>query len=364
MSMDEKVLVTGASGYIALHIVNILQSERYHVVATVNSQNKADQMANSFEHYYPYAVLDVVVVEDATSESAFEKVFEDHPDIQHVIHTAPTAIAGTESTTEASFLIPATEGTKNVLESIKRHGQNVKTVVVTSSFAALMDLQNAADPKCVISEKSWNPITWEEAKGNENRAYEASKKVAEQLAWNYYEENKGHLNFTLTTVNPPFVFGPHVFEWKLEVDEWNTTALYIKKALELSPDDLGPFTKPCGICCDVRDAALLHVLPLRNPSLAGKRLFPVNGTGLKQHSYEDGKFNLQRIINVLNATFPELEGSLPVGSQAENQSNLDKLTRYNNDETCSLTGMEFKSFATTLRDAAVQILKATSKRQA
>ena len=60
--MDEKVLVTGASGYIAMHIVNILQSERYHVVATVESAEVARRIATSYEHYYPYAVLDVLVV--------------------------------------------------------------------------------------------------------------------------------------------------------------------------------------------------------------------------------------------------------------------------------------------------------------
>ncbi|SCV05241.1 LANO_0H03158g1_1 [Lachancea nothofagi CBS 11611] len=360
--MDEKVLVTGASGYIAMHVINILQSERYHVIATTDTQEKANRISSAFEHYYPYAVLDVVIIKDVTSQTAFGEVFEKHQDIQHVIHTSPAAPVGEERhTVEAEYLIPATEGTKNVLESIRVHGHNVKTVVVTSSFSALMDLDNAADPGCVISEKSWNPITWEEAHNIESKAYAASKKIAEQLVWKFYEDNKDSIKFTLTTVNPPYVFGPHVFEWGLELGAWNTTAKFIDRALNLSPSDQGPFIKPRGICCDVRDAALLHVLPLRNPNLAGHRLFPVNGTGIKQHSYEDGKFNLQRVIDILNATFPELEGKLPAGPQTENQQNLDQLTRYNNDETCRLTEMEFKSFATTLRDATIQIMKVKSR---
>ncbi|SCU96761.1 LAME_0F17348g1_1 [Lachancea meyersii CBS 8951] len=360
--MDEKVLVTGASGYIAMHIVNILQSERYHVVACVDSQEKADRISYAYEHYYPYAVLDAVIVKDTAAPDAFEEVFEKHPDIQHVIHTAPPASLGEGNTAETSYLKPATEGTINVLESIKNHGTNVKRVVVTSSFSALMDLDKAGDRKCVISEESWNPITWEQAKHKDSKAYAASKKIAEQMVWKFYEENKDSVGYTVTTVNPPYVFGPHVFEWELESGEWNTTAQFIKKALDMSPDDFGPLLKPRGICCDVRDAALLHVLPLRNPKLVGKRLFPVNGTGVRQHSYEDGKFNLQRIVDILNATFPELEGKLPAGSQVQNQANLDQLARYNNDETCQLTGMEFKSFAITLRDAALQIMKVESKK--
>ncbi|SCU92497.1 LAFA_0F10990g1_1 [Lachancea sp. 'fantastica'] len=360
--MDEKVLVTGASGYIAMHIVNILQSERYHVVATVDTQQKADRISYAFEHYYPYAVLDVVVIADTAAPDAFETVFQKHPDIQHVIHTAPPASLGEGNTTEAAYLTPATEGTKNVLESIHKFGTNVKRVVVTSSFSALMDLDRAGDPRCVISEESWNPITWERAKDKDSKAYSASKKIAEQMVWKFYNDNKDSVNYTVTTVNPPYVFGPHVFEWGLETGEWNTTAQFIKKALDLTPKDQGPFIKPRGISCDVRDAALLHVLPLRNPDLAGKRLFPVNGTGVKQHSYEDGKFNLQRIVDILSATFPELEDKLPAGSQVENQANLEQLARYNNDETCKLTGMEFKSFAITLRDAGNQIMKVQSKK--
>lgn len=355
--MDEKVLVTGASGYIAMHIINILQSERYHVIATVGTPEDANKIAYSFEHYYPYAVLDVVVVEDVAAEDAFEEVFEQHPDIQHVIHTAPPALLGQGKTNEEAYLVPTREGTKNVLESIRKRGHNVKRVVVTSSFSALMDLDNAANPQCVITEKSWNPVTWEVAKDKESKAYAASKKIAEQLVWKFYEDNKDRVPYTVTTVNPPYVFGPHVFEWELGRAEWNTTALFIKKALEMSADEQGPFAKPRGICCDVRDAALLHILPLRNAALAGHRLFPVNGTGIKQNSYEDGKFNMQRIVDVLNARFPELQGKIPQGLPTENQQYMGQLTRYNNDNTCELTGMEFKSFETTVVDATRQIMR-------
>ena len=44
---------------------------------------------------------------------------------------------------------------------------------------------------------------------NAYRAYRASKTFSERAAWQFMEDEKP--NFTLTTMCPPFVFGPTVF---------------------------------------------------------------------------------------------------------------------------------------------------------
>lgn len=353
---DEKVLVSGASGFIALHVLNVLLSEGYHVIGTVRSKEKGDRIKNSFEKLYPYAKLEFVIVPDIAAANAFDDVFINNPGIQHVIHVASPCSFGSNQSMEETYLIPATQGTRNMLEATKTYGKNVKHVVLTSSFASILNADREEDPTFIHTEKTWNPITWEEAKQNKFTSYIASKKAAEQLAWKFLEENKGNIDFTLTTVNPPYVFGPQMFEWGVEPASLNASADVVNRALKVPFDFKGPFDKPGGVSCDVRDVALLHMLPLRNENLAGHRLMPFSGTGVKQHNYSDAYFNLQRLLDVFNAKFPELRGKISPGNISDNTPYLEKNFHYNNDETCQLTGIEFKPFEVTIYDAVKQIL--------
>jgi len=83
------------------------------------------------------------------------------------------------------LLVPAREGTLNVLRSAAAE-PSVKRVVITSSFAAMNQLSRDpyAEPPMVYDESVWNPVTWEEALNGPTRmAYQASKKYAELAAY-------------------------------------------------------------------------------------------------------------------------------------------------------------------------------------
>lgn len=69
------------------------------------------------------------------------------------------------------FLDPAIKGTTGILKSIKAYAPSVKRVVVTSSFAAIVNPDK--HPK-VYDESAWNPITWEEALDH-SKVYRGSK---------------------------------------------------------------------------------------------------------------------------------------------------------------------------------------------
>lgn len=69
------------------------------------------------------------------------------------------------------FLDPAIKGTTGILKSIKAYAPSVKRVVITSSFAAIVNPDN--HPK-VYDESSWNPITWDEALDH-SKVYRGSK---------------------------------------------------------------------------------------------------------------------------------------------------------------------------------------------
>lgn len=69
------------------------------------------------------------------------------------------------------FLDPAIKGTTSILKAVKAYAPTVKRVVITSSYAAIVNVKG--HPK-VYSEKVWNPVTWEEAMDH-SQVYRASK---------------------------------------------------------------------------------------------------------------------------------------------------------------------------------------------
>ncbi|CDO93760.1 unnamed protein product [Kluyveromyces dobzhanskii CBS 2104] len=352
--MSAKVLLTGSSGFIALHVLDQLLAAGYEVVGTVRSDEKAEPIRKELAKEHPNGKYQFEIVADIAAPNAFDAVFQKHTDLKYVLHTASPFSFGLTKSNEENYLIPATHGTKSVLESIQKYGKNVEHVVVTSSFAAIVNRDRSGDASFINDEKTWNPITWEEAHNDAALSYTASKKLAEKLAWDFIKENNS--TFKLTTVNPPYVFGPQKYSFGLARASLNTSADFVNKALKTTTDYKGPFAQPAGVSCDVRDVAKLHVLPLGKEEYHGQRLFPINGTGYGYEEYEDGKFNFERILRTLQETHPELKGKISPGGIKDNEAELAKLTYYKNKITTDLTKLKFYTFSDTIHDAAKQIL--------
>lgn len=139
-------------------------------------------------------------MEDIAQPDAFEKAVISDPPFEAVIHTAsPFHYNVTDS--KKDMLDPAVIGTTGILKAIKKSAPTVKRVVITSSFAAILDVNRA--PGYEYSEKDWSPITEQEALENPMNGYRASKTFAERAAWEFVEREKP--NFTLTTVGSPCV---------------------------------------------------------------------------------------------------------------------------------------------------------------
>lgn len=95
---------------------------------------------------------------------------------------------------------PAVKGTITLVEAVQKYNPNIKRVVVTSSFASIIDISKGRRPGYAYSEKDWNPVTWEiaaDSKSDGSTAYCASKTFAEKAAWEYVEKNKP--NFAITS---------------------------------------------------------------------------------------------------------------------------------------------------------------------
>ena len=176
--MARRVLLTGANGYIAAHILSQLLEQGHSVRAVVRSQAKADQVRA--DNASAGDSLDFALVPDITSRGAFDKAVQSDPPFDAVIHTAsPLQFANVKSTLN-DMLIPAKRGTEEILRSIQGFAPSVLRVVFTSSFAAIVDHEIGNIGK-VFSEEDWSPLTWDGAANSDNvgLAYLASKKYAE-----------------------------------------------------------------------------------------------------------------------------------------------------------------------------------------
>jgi nucleoside-diphosphate-sugar epimerase len=340
MVQHSKVLLTGASGFIAAHILDILVKRGYQVVATVRSSEKEQFIREK----YPgkETQIQVFLVPDIQDDHAFDNAFLKNPDISAVIHTASPFFQAKDDP-ENELLLPAIKGTTNILNAIKRHAPKVRHVVITSSFAALLDPTKQRNHDAVFSEATWNPITYDGGIADKAQSYRASKKLAEKAFWDFIEKEK---LFTGTTINPPSVFGPLIHKVN-GPNAINTSSDIIYTALR--GEKPYPDTAVYNLWVDVRDVALAHVLAIEKDEAVGKRWFLAQSF-----------FHPQTVLDSINKSFPQLKGKISVGtpySQAKIEQDLLTYHRFENSKTSAESGIEYIDFDTSIKDAVETFLK-------
>ncbi|KAK6462769.1 protein induced by osmotic stress [Scheffersomyces coipomensis] len=335
---SQTVFISGATGYIAQHIIVQLLSSGYNVIGQVRSSAKGDTLSKDFNNKnFSYEIVKVL-----EEEGAFDEVLAKHPEVSIFLHTASPVSFHVEDN-ERDMLIPAVNGTKNVLASIKRVAPQMKRVVVTSSVVAASTFAELEDPTYVGGENTWLPITYEEAKTSDSQiAYAVSKKYAELAAWDFVKQEQP--NFELSTVLPGYVFGPQAFE--SGVANLNLTAAYLASALQLKKDDKIPAAG--GLSVDVRDIALAHILAFENKEAAGKRLV---GYG--------NRFNFQQVVDIIRRNFKDLVNTLPVAEFAPDF--FDSYVPYGDVESRKALGIDYIKFEKTVVDQIAQILDYQNK---
>lgn len=210
-----------------------------------------------------------------------------NPPFEAVLHTAsPFHFNVTDP--QKDLLDPAIIGTTGILKAIKANAPSVKRVAITSSFAAILSAPKHQDS---YSEKNWNPVTWEQAIGNDPATtYRGSKTFAEKAAWEFVEKEKP--NFSISTINPPMVYGP-VVHYLNSLDAINTSNARIRDIIQgkwkekIAPTGLV-------IWVDVRDVALAHVKAVEVPEAAGKRFFVTAGY-----------YSNKELVDIVRENFPQ-----------------------------------------------------------
>lgn len=330
----QTLIVTGANSYIAGHIIGQALDKGYNVRGTVRSDATASKLQKLFEKHGNS--FTVTIVPDITKAELYEPTFQEamHP-VTGVIHTAsPFTFAIQDNVRD--LLTPAIEGSIAILEAVKRYGSKVRQVVSTSSFAAVMDPMQGLRPGYTYTVEDWAPFTYEFAKDADIvPAYGASKKLAEKAMWDFVSEEK--VGFALTTILPPWVFGPYYG------DVPALTSLNVSTSMLWRLVDSNEVPGPDFLsCADVRDVAAAHLAAFEKASAAGRRFLI------------GSKFTYQDAVDVARAHFPKLEGRFPVGTPGAGKElrtyDLDKIDVEN------LLGRELVSVEDTIKDTFIQLL--------
>ncbi|KAK5323235.1 Glycine-rich RNA-binding protein 2, mitochondrial [Exophiala xenobiotica] len=328
-----RVLLTGGSGFIAAHVLDTLLKRGYSVVTTVRSSEKADRIRAV--HLNPGKErLDFVIVEDIAREGAFDDAVVSEPPFEAVIHTAsPFHFNATD--VQKDLLDPAIQGTTGILESIVKYAPTVRKVVITSSFAAMVNPWKGSWPEHTYSEEDWNPITLAQASESVPNGYRASKTSAERAAWDFLEREKP--NFTLSTLCPPQVFGPVVPQLS-SLDTLNTSNQVIRDIVQGKfKSQIPPNATYTWI--DVRDLALCHVLALEKPGAANKRFFLAAGF-----------FSNKELVEVVRKSFDQYNELLPSEDVPGGGYPEGGLYKIDNSRAVDILGIEWKSLDDSIAD--------------
>ncbi|KAF5585062.1 aldehyde reductase II [Fusarium pseudoanthophilum] len=199
-----RVLLTGRSGSIALHVLRTLLDRGRSVVATVRSQAKADHIKSTYFDV-PSSRLDFAIVEDISVKNAYDEVMKSAP-FEAVIHTAsPFLLSGDDI--KKTFMDPAMLGTTGLLEAFKAYAPTVNRVVITSSLATAA--VGPVDSTYVYSAKDWVEGSEEKACSNPWDGYvgfgdgyvvqggDVGSKIARVLRGSFPRAKAIHLNFSI-----------------------------------------------------------------------------------------------------------------------------------------------------------------------
>ena len=244
----EKVLVTGGSGFIALHCVQQLLDQGYAVRSTVRSESKKQEIIDSMEkHTLNSNNLEIVMADLLQDEGWSEAV----AGCDYVLHVASPFILEVPSD-EDILIKPAVEGTLRVLNACKEN--KVKKVVLTSSVAAVA---YGHKEQKVFNENDWSDT------GPGITPYAKSKTLAEKAAWGFVGSLDDDERFDFTVINPVAVTGP-----MLTSDIGTSNDLLVKLANGSIP--ACPRTHMGFI--DVRDVAKAHIFSMKSEATNNERI--------------------------------------------------------------------------------------------
>ncbi len=250
---QKKILVTGASGYIARQCILDALKSGYKVKGSLRDLSMANEIIESLgsvdNKSLEFCELDLLK-DEGWLEAA--------TDCDYIIHIASPFIIE-EPKDENILITPALEGTLRALKAA--NNTNVKKVVLTSSMASIA----YGHTKDICDQSDWTDLS------KDVGAYIKSKTIAEKAAWEYFHKESNN-SFSMTTIHPGMVFGPLISK-KTYGASAGLILNMIRGKYPALPDVY--FT-----VVDVRDVSKLHIQSLENSRSDNKRIIATSQKGI------------------------------------------------------------------------------------
>ena len=243
----EKVLVTGASGFIAEHCIIELLKNGYSVKGSLRSMNREQEVRDAVKTETDDTKLEFCKL-DLLEDDGWEDAMWDCDYLMHV--ASPFVIEDPKD--ENELIKPAKEGTLRALNAAKKAG--IKRVVLTSSVAAVNSHMMSGTS---------DHTTWTDINSKYVTPYQKSKTIAEKAAWDFYNNQDSNNKMELAVINPGGVMGPQLGN-DLGGASTQIVSQLISGKFPMIPALSFPFI-------DVRDVAILHLKAMTTPDAEGKR---------------------------------------------------------------------------------------------
>jgi len=339
MPEPQTVLVTGATGYIAKHIVLQLLNSGYAVTGSVRDTAREAELHAALTPYLDdrsalerLRVVELNLMQDDGWDAAMEGV-----DV--LMHTASPFPLG-QPKDEQDLIRPAVDGAMRAVRAAQAAG--ITRVIMTSSSAAIMSSQ-LPDGKSAHDEDDWTDLTHAGA-----TAYVKSKTMAERAVWDWQASEAPEMQITM--INPVFVMGA-------PLDSNYGSSIELIERLMKGSD---PMVPNIGFpCVDVRDIALMHIRAMERPKSTGKRII---GSDRSHRMAEMGQFLKQDhpqrriptrvapnlLMRVLALFDPAIRSIVPMLGRTEMVSNA---------RAQELLGMAFRDSGESIRQSGDYLAK-------
>jgi nucleoside-diphosphate-sugar epimerase len=299
------VLVTAVNGFIASWTAKAFLDAGYYVRGTTRSAKSSHSMleAEPFKTYASTGRFSIVQVPDITLPGAFDEAVR-----------GCHAIAHTASPMSLNFSDPepvintAVQGVRSVLASAHLStgagSSTVKSFVLLSSVAAVVGKKPNDNPQYTFTEADWDDVSQIEVArlGKQSPSmmiYKASKTAAERAMWDFQRDEKPV--FTMTAINPVYVWGPPVL-FPEDPKDLNVTAKVVWTILsgQEIPAPLGGSNG----AVDVRDVARLILFAVQEKEKANNQRF-IAASGVRSE---------QAVADILREAYPGRRDIIKVGN--------------------------------------------------
>lgn len=336
--MATKLLVSGATGFIAGHTIERLLGRGYHVVGTV--RDLRDETKHAHLRGFAGAAERLSLVQ---ADLLDNDPFTPHADVDVIMHMASPYVIDVKDP-QRDLVDPAVRGTLAMLKAAALNPR-VKRVVLTSSMAAITDEPDGR----VLTEEDWNRKS-----GLKRNPYYYSKTMAENAAWDFMKRHKPP--FDLVVINPFVVIGPS-----------HTKAINTSNQLLL---DVINGTYPAILALswgfvDVRDVADAHLRAAEEGAANGRYICASDVMSMSRlvsviarAGWADSNIPTMNLARPFGTLLMQVASfSQPAGIGSYLRSHLGGVVRFNNAKIQQDLGMSFLTPAQSVKDSLQDLVK-------